>query len=78
MKNLVIPNGSSVSSNTLYNQCINIEITHAPVAKVIILENYSSFRLPQSCLSINKKTKQTLTKRIFLHERTIHKMPVAD
>jgi hypothetical protein len=28
--------------------------------------------------SINKKTKQTLTKRFFLHETTIHKMPVAD
>jgi hypothetical protein len=27
--------------------------------------------------SINKKTKQTLTKRFFLHETTIHKMPVA-
>ena len=28
--------------------------------------------------SINKKNKQTLTKRFFLHETTIHKMPVAD
>jgi len=28
--------------------------------------------------SINKKTKQTLTKRFFLHETTIQKMPVAD
>ena len=27
---------------------------------------------------MNKKTKQTLTKRFFLHETTIHKMSVAD
>ena len=28
--------------------------------------------------SINEKMKQTLTKQFFLHETTIHKMPVAD
>jgi hypothetical protein len=27
---------------------------------------------------LKKKTKQTLTKRFFLHETTIHKMPVVD
>jgi hypothetical protein len=35
-------------------------------------------RNKQKIINKLKKTKQTLTKRLFLHETTIHKMPVAD